>query len=654
MSMALATPTRSQTHKAARKPAVLPPVASVPLRRPAQSRASAPGRAPCTCGGQCPRCSGAGQSAGAPVVFAKLRVEPSATPAEAEADRFADSVMSGRSPAKPDRPRPDGGIARSASPKGGAESGIALPPQAAQSFSNLGSGQPLARSEQSFFEPRLGMDLSRVRVYTNAQAQGLNEDLDARAMTRGTDILFNSGQYQPNSPTGRKLLAHELAHVAQQDGNAGSGRIQRAMKFEFQVKRNRVFGWDGDQRIWPLQRKFGPADFLVQGASGARMESETHGQLEFETKWERKFSKLAPQVIEAMEMTKQVDALPKDVTVGGHKFRKLPTDPANPLDTSPLHGRNWSIPRGKSFENNHATETRGPRPDATHPDRALKGRQGLLVDVADPTWNAYIQTSESMEIDQYESYLRQYEFNRFDARKPVLGADGKPHRSPPDTKAFPGTAGIAQTVVSAADSILRSISRSSPPGTDTNSLRSYLQLVVHMILRGQFPAASPMFKPSKFTFALMSRTDLGRIYADVLETNERKLFDRFVANAESLLLGPLGLDGADRFFVHGQGSKNNKGVNPKIIDWLTGLTKGVDGLSSRTPANKGRISAAMGRFGIDTAGKHKGLARFEVRKTPGNSARADNWGQFVLTQFLIASQSRDRPNDRGETGLTFR
>jgi len=40
--------------------------------------------------------------------------------------------------------------------------------------------------------------------------------LGARALTAGTDILFRAGEYQPGTPGGDRLLAHELAHVVQQ------------------------------------------------------------------------------------------------------------------------------------------------------------------------------------------------------------------------------------------------------------------------------------------------------------------------------------------------------------------------------------------------------------------------------------------------------
>jgi hypothetical protein len=79
-----------------------------------------------------------------------------------------------------------------------------------------GSGAPLSDSVRASFEPRLGVDLSGVRVQSGPEAAELAQRLDARAFTVGSDVFFNAGQYQPESAEGRRLLAHELAHVVQE------------------------------------------------------------------------------------------------------------------------------------------------------------------------------------------------------------------------------------------------------------------------------------------------------------------------------------------------------------------------------------------------------------------------------------------------------
>ena|GEM_PF-4330212 len=79
-----------------------------------------------------------------------------------------------------------------------------------------GGGQPLSKSERVFFESRFGYNFSQVRVHTDAQAVRNACALNAQAFTVGKDIVFGTGQYMPDTITGKKLLAHELTHVVQQ------------------------------------------------------------------------------------------------------------------------------------------------------------------------------------------------------------------------------------------------------------------------------------------------------------------------------------------------------------------------------------------------------------------------------------------------------
>lgn len=83
-------------------------------------------------------------------------------------------------------------------------------------------GEPLPPPLRADMEGRFGMDLGSVRLHTGPRAIRLNETLYAQAFTIGDHIAFNQGYYQPDTPAGRFLLAHELAHVAQQHGETGS------------------------------------------------------------------------------------------------------------------------------------------------------------------------------------------------------------------------------------------------------------------------------------------------------------------------------------------------------------------------------------------------------------------------------------------------
>jgi hypothetical protein len=80
-------------------------------------------------------------------------------------------------------------------------------------------GHPLDSATRAFFEPRFGRDFSDVRIHTGSDAAASARSIDAHAYTAGSDIVFASGQYSPDTPSGRSLLAHELAHVHYHDSD---------------------------------------------------------------------------------------------------------------------------------------------------------------------------------------------------------------------------------------------------------------------------------------------------------------------------------------------------------------------------------------------------------------------------------------------------
>jgi hypothetical protein len=87
-------------------------------------------------------------------------------------------------------------------------------------------GDPLDASERAFLEPRFGHDLSAVRIHHDVAAERSAKQLGSLAHAAGPNIVFALGRYAPGSIQGRKLLAHEIAHVLQQ-GEQGVVAIQR-------------------------------------------------------------------------------------------------------------------------------------------------------------------------------------------------------------------------------------------------------------------------------------------------------------------------------------------------------------------------------------------------------------------------------------------
>jgi hypothetical protein len=91
----------------------------------------------------------------------------------------------------------------------------------------LGSpGRSLDAGTRTLMESRLGHDFSRVRIHDDAPAAESARAVGALAYTVGSDVTFAAGRFSPGSIAGRRLLAHELTHVAQQ-ASGRAGNLQR-------------------------------------------------------------------------------------------------------------------------------------------------------------------------------------------------------------------------------------------------------------------------------------------------------------------------------------------------------------------------------------------------------------------------------------------
>ena len=163
-------------------------------------------------------------------IQAKLQVSAPGDPYEQEADRVAGQVM---------RLKMDDGALMSAPPiisrvANGSDSDFDVSPNLKAQLDNSGHGGPLPNDVRAFMEPRLGADLSHVRVHTGSNASQLNQGLSAEAFTYGSSVYFGSGR----GPGKDALTAHELTHVIQQ---TGGGRTQSVSgPVNGQVSRKRI------------------------------------------------------------------------------------------------------------------------------------------------------------------------------------------------------------------------------------------------------------------------------------------------------------------------------------------------------------------------------------------------------------------------------
>ena len=107
-----------------------------------------------------------------------------------------------------------------------------------------GAGQPLEDAVQAEMGQAMGRDMSSVHVHTDAEADRLNRQVDARAFTVGNDVFFRQGEYTPHSSAGKELLAHELTHVIDQSEgrvkDSGSGTTVHAPDDAYEQKADAV------------------------------------------------------------------------------------------------------------------------------------------------------------------------------------------------------------------------------------------------------------------------------------------------------------------------------------------------------------------------------------------------------------------------------
>ena len=87
-----------------------------------------------------------------------------------------------------------------------------------------GPGQALPSDVRAMMEARFGHDFGAVRIFADDDTASTAHSLQARAFTIESDIGFGRGQYAPDTPHGRGLIAHELTHVVQSRYAAGEHR----------------------------------------------------------------------------------------------------------------------------------------------------------------------------------------------------------------------------------------------------------------------------------------------------------------------------------------------------------------------------------------------------------------------------------------------
>lgn len=142
---------------------------------------------------------------------------------EIAADHAAEQIMQDLRPAeemmkRPEEKAPDKTM-------GKRTEGGTLDAETTARVKNLqGKGSPLPDRTRAAMEQSFGTDFGNVRVHTGPEAESLSQKMNARAFTYGNNIAFDRNEFNPDTQTGKELLAHELTHTLQQsDLSTGQG-----------------------------------------------------------------------------------------------------------------------------------------------------------------------------------------------------------------------------------------------------------------------------------------------------------------------------------------------------------------------------------------------------------------------------------------------
>ncbi|HEY7186786.1 MAG TPA: DUF4157 domain-containing protein [Vicinamibacterales bacterium] len=159
----------------------------------------------------------------------KLKVSQPGDVLEREADRLADHALRGSEPGDDLHTRNEAQVRLSRDTSGTAEDSRELPPDVRDVVRS--PGEPLDTATRGFMGTRFGVDFSRVRIHSDERAVASAYSLNARAYTVGSHVVFGAGEYAPSAETGKRLLAHEMAHVVQQNEGGGLAIQRREGKY---------------------------------------------------------------------------------------------------------------------------------------------------------------------------------------------------------------------------------------------------------------------------------------------------------------------------------------------------------------------------------------------------------------------------------------
>lgn len=204
-----------------------------------------------------------------------------------------------------------------------------------------GGGSPLP--QRTFFEQRLGHDFSAVRVHDDGRAHSLADAYGARAFTYGPDIFFARGQLDPYGSSGRHLLAHELTHTVQQDGDT---TVRRLVSTNYPRIKDLlsygIFDWAvRDAEAHEVVRSFSSMSPLDLADTVAKLDEDNHKYIDrlFEnvTDDDKRTFETTLQAIQGSRRWKVKDAAGKEE----HRTDSCSPEDRGKLDAANVTGLAW-------------------------------------------------------------------------------------------------------------------------------------------------------------------------------------------------------------------------------------------------------------------------------------------------------------------------
>jgi len=135
---------------------------------------------------------------------------------------------------------------------------------------NTGEGNSLDSPTKSFMETRFGHDFGSVRIHDDAKANGLARAVNARAFTFRNNIFIGKNE----STSDKRLMAHELTHVVQQNGV-----IYKTANNEPQIMREEEPNVSNNEKISHLRNKIVRLRTQIQRNGGLYFSNEVWNRL---------------------------------------------------------------------------------------------------------------------------------------------------------------------------------------------------------------------------------------------------------------------------------------------------------------------------------------------------------------------------------------